>query len=324
MAKKIILAVLSVALVWYLLAQVDMRGVMRVAEGFPPGYIIAGFALFILGHLVRALRFSILLGGGVPMSGLFRIIALQTAAVGFLPFRAGEFSLMYLLKSEHGVDYAKGAAVLVLAKALDFLIVVSLFLVSTGILPVVPGVYRDILPWAGGAFFALAAGIFVLGRSRELYGMLPVFFREGPLAEGRFMDAVRKVLEGVEVIRSRKTLVLSLLSSLVLWMLLYGSNFLLIRGAGLDISLLGMVFLVTSMSLFVNLPIHSPGGFGTTESFWTIILVAMGVSKEQGIATGFACHIITIVYSAVFMLYGLGLIMKTKAADADAGGRVEP
>jgi len=310
LAKKIILTALSLALVVYLLKQFDARDVFRVIVDFPPGLLLAGFGTFICGHLVRALRIRVLLGEGVPVTGLFKVIALQTAAVGFIPFRAGEFSLMYLLKSEYGVEYARGAAVLVLSKAFDFLIVVCLFLVSTGILPVVPEFYRDMLPWAGGLLFVIVAGLFLMGSSRKVYAMLPSFFREGPLADSKLMDAVKRVFEGVEVIRSKKTLAGALAASLVLWIFLYGSNFLVIRCVGLELSFLEMVFLVTSMSLFANLPIHSPGGFGTTETFWTIVLVAMGVSKEQSIATGFASHIVTIAYLVVFMLYGLGMVWK--------------
>lgn len=310
MVKKIILIALSLGLVVYLLTQFDARELLKVISEFPPGYLAGGFALFVMGHFVRSLRIKILLGGGPPARGVFRIIALQTAAVGFLPFRAGEFSLMYLLKSEYGLEYPKGAAVLVLAKTFDFLVVVTLFLVSSSILPVVPEFYRELVPWAGGAFFVLALSIFLLGRSREIYSLLPAFFREGPLAEGAFMKAVKKVLEGVEVVRSRRTVAASLAVSLVLWLFLYGSNFLVIKGVRLELGLMEMVFLVTSMSLFANLPIHSPGGFGTTESFWTLVLVAMGVSKDTSIATGFASHIVTIAYVLVFMLYGMGLVWK--------------
>lgn len=322
MVKKIILTVLSLALVVYLLRQFDAAEVFTVIRGFPAGLLAGGFAMFVCGHLVRALRFRVLLGPGVPVTGMFKVIALQTAAVGFVPFRAGEFSLMYLLKSEYGVEYARGAAVLVLAKAFDFLIVVCLFLFSTGILPVVPPFYRDMLPWAGGLLFVTVAGLFVLGNSRSIYGMLPVLFREGPLASGRMMDAVKRVLEGVEVIRSKGTLAGALGTSLVLWVFLYGSNFLVIRGVGLDLTFMEMMFLVTSMSLFANLPIHSPGGFGTTESFWTVVLVAMGISTEQSIATGFASHIVTIAFAVVFMLYGLGMLWKRggmTGANAEAG-----
>jgi len=314
LAKKVILIVLSLGLVVYLMTQFDARELVRVVLDFPPAYLAGGFALFLIGHFVRSVRIGILLGGKLPVRGLFRIIALQTAAVGFIPFRAGEFSLMYLLKSEYNVEYSRGAAVLVLTKSFDFLVILTLFLVSAGILPVLPTFYRELLPLAGVAFFAVVVSIFLMGRSREIYAMLPSFFREGPLAEGAFAKSVKKVLEGVEVVRSKKTLAASIFVSLLLWCFLYGSNFLVIWGVGLKLSTLEMVFLVTSMSLFANLPIHSPGGFGTSESFWTIVLFAMGVPKETGIATGFASHIVTIGFALVFMLYGMGLIWKRERA----------
>ena len=71
--------------------------------------------------------------------------------------------------------------------------------------------------------------------------------------------------------------------------------------------------LSTSMSLLANLPIHSPGAFGTSETFWTLLLFALGVPKAVGIATGFAGHLVTIAFALVFMLYGLRLLKKKEA-----------
>jgi len=312
--KKAALVLVSVALVVYLLRQIDVREVYRVVAGFPPWCLLGGFGFFILGHLVRALRFGVLLKGRVPMRGLFTIIAVQTAAIVFLPLRAGEFSLMYLLKSEHDVDYPLGAAALVLSKALDFLVVVTLFFVSFHSLPYVPQFFRELLPWAGGLFFLTVLSLFMMGRSREIYARLPDYFKSGPLAEGRLMKNIKDVFKGAEVIRSKKTLAASLSVTLVLWLFLYGSNFFVLKGVGLNLTFLEMVFLTTSMTLFANLPIHSPGGFGTMESFWAVLLVAMGTPKSAAIATGFASHLVTLAFSLVFMLYGYRLLFGKKAA----------
>jgi len=312
--KKTALVIISLALVAYLLMQIDVREVFRVVVDFPPRYLLGGFLFFVAGHLVRAFRFKVLLNDKTPLKGLFSIIAVQTAAVGFLPLRAGEFSLMYMLNKEHGVEYPVGAAVLILSKALDFLVVVSLFFVSFSSLPAVPAFFRELLPWAGGLMFLTMLSLFLMGRSREIYARLPNFFKEGPLAEGALMANVKKVFKGAEVIRSKKTLAYSVLVTLVLWALLYGSNFFVLWGVGFKFSFIEMIFITTSMSLFANLPIHSPGGFGTLESFWTLLIVALGTSRQEAIATGFASHLVTIAFTLVFMLYGLRLIRKGQAA----------
>ena len=316
MVKKIILVLVSVALVAYLLHQINVRDVFRVVAQFPAIYMLGGFSFFVAGHLVRALRFKILLKDKAPLGGLFSIIAVQTAAAGFLPLRSGEFSLMYLLKREHDVEYPIGAAMLVLAKALDFLIVVSLFFISFGSFKGVPVFFKELLPWAGGLLFLTLVALVLLGRSREIYAKLPAFVKEGPLMDNRFMEAVKKVFVGAEVIRSKKTLAASLGITILLWVLLYGSNFFVLWGVGLKLTMLQMVFITTSMSLFANLPIHSPGGFGTLESFWTLLLLACCVPKEQGIATGFASHLVTIAFTLAFMLYGLSLIKKKRQLES--------
>ena len=313
MLKKIILVLFSVLLVVYLLRQIDPREMYRVIVNIKPAYLAAGLAMFVAGHLIRAYRFSILLNGKVPMKSLFSIIAVQTAAVGFMPFRSGEFSLIYLLKRDHDVEYPLGAATLILAKVLDFLVVVPLFFISFGSLSVIPEFFRELLPWAGGLFFLTLASLFMLGRGREIYAKLPNFFKEGPIPDSALMVSVKKVFKAAEVIRSKKTLAASLGVTVFLWVFLYGFTFLVYLGVGLKFSLLEMTFITTAMSIFSNLPIHSPGAFGTTESFWTLMLSALGVPKPMGIATGFATHIISILFTLLFMLYGLELVWKRKA-----------
>ncbi|MBI5696372.1 MAG: flippase-like domain-containing protein [Nitrospirae bacterium] len=312
MLKKAALILISLALAAFLLSQIDVREVWRVVVDFPPKYLAAAFTSFVLGHLVRAVRFKVLLRADIPMKSLFHIIAVQTAAIVYLPLRAGEFSLMYMLKKEHGVEYPVGAAILILSKALDFLVVVSLFFVSISALPVVPEFYRELMPWAGALFFATVASLFLMGRSREIYARMPNWFREGPLAEGVFMTNVKKVFKGAEVIRSKETLALSLLVTALLWVLLYGSNFFVLWGVGLDLTVMQMIFLTTSMTLFANIPIHSPGGLGTMEAFWTLLLVALGSTKDMAIATGFASHLVTFAFSLVFLLYGYRLLIRQK------------
>ncbi len=315
MLKKSVLILVSIALVVYLMRQINVREVFTALLRVPPNYLLAAFTLFILGHFSRALRFKILLRDRATLGGLFSIESVHTAAIGFMPLRSGEFSFLYLVKKEYGIEYPVGAAALVLGKALDFMVVVGLFFLSFSYLPHVPPFFRDLLPWAGGLFFAAAALLVLLGRSRKVYSALPAFFREGPLMNNVLMNNVKKVFKGAEVIKSRSTIALSLLATLLTWTMLYGSSFILYRGIGLNLTFLEIIFITTSFTLFTNLPIHSPGGFGTIESFWTLLLVALGVPKTEAIATGFATHLINIGFTLLFMLYGLKLIRK---------GRLEP
>ncbi len=316
MIKRSVLILASIALVVYLMRQINVREVFTALLKVPPQYLFAAFALFMLGHFSRALRFKILLGDKTTLGGLFSIESVHTMAIGFMPLRSGEFSFLYLVKKEYGIEYPVGAAALVLGKALDFMVVVALFFFSFRSLPNVPVFYRELLPWAGGLFFAVAALLVLLARSRQVYSVLPAFFREGRLMSSALMGNVKKVFKGAEVIKSRSTVVLSLLATLLTWTLLYGSGFILYRGIGLKLTFFEITFITTSFTLFTNLPIHAPGGFGTIESFWTLLLVAFGVPKTFAIATGFATHLINIGFALLFMLCGLRLVRKARLRPA--------
>ena len=146
MIKKSVLILVSIALVVYLARQINVREVFTALLKVPPRYLLAAFVLFILGHFSRALRFRILLKDKTTLGGLFSIESVHTAALGFMPLRSGEFSFLYLVKKEYGIEYPVGAAALVLGKALDFMVVVALFVLSFSELPHVPPFFRDLLP----------------------------------------------------------------------------------------------------------------------------------------------------------------------------------
>jgi len=52
------------------------------------------------------------------------------------------------------------------------------------------------------------------------------------------------------------------------------------------------------------LPIQGIGGFGTLEGSWAISFMAMGVTKEAAISSGFVMHIISIIYLAILFIIG--------------------
>ena len=77
-----------------------------------------------------------------------------------------------------------------------------------------------------------------------------------------FAQNVKKVFKGAEIIRSKKTLVMSLLTTLLIWVMLYGSSYLLYWGIGLKLTLLEMTFITTSFSIFANRLSTAPAASG--------------------------------------------------------------
>ena len=60
------------------------------------------------------------------------------------------------------------------------------------------------------------------------------------------------------------------------------------------------------------IPIQGIAGFGTQEGFWVFAFVPLGVSLDKAISSGFAFHIVMIMYFLILGVYGWIKIKKTE------------
>jgi uncharacterized membrane protein YbhN (UPF0104 family) len=72
-----------------------------------------------------------------------------------------------------------------------------------------------------------------------------------------------------------------------------------LRGFGIEISFLKVVFGSTIAVLANALPISGIGNWGTLEAGWAAGFLMVGLSKEKAIATGFGVHIVIFVVCVV-------------------------
>jgi uncharacterized membrane protein YbhN (UPF0104 family) len=65
-----------------------------------------------------------------------------------------------------------------------------------------------------------------------------------------------------------------------------------------------VIFASTFAILTTVLPFQGLGNFGTLEAGWTLGFVAVGVSREMAISSGFTYHFVIILYFVVWGLWG--------------------
>jgi uncharacterized membrane protein YbhN (UPF0104 family) len=74
------------------------------------------------------------------------------------------------------------------------------------------------------------------------------------------------------------------------------------------------VFLASTILFMLSiLPIQGIGGFGTFEGSWAVSFMAVGVSKEAAISSGFLSHIFGIF--CILILFIIGFILQQKKLD---------
>lgn len=321
--KGLLLSILiSAGIVFLLLRLTDVSPsvVLETLRGASPVALALGLILHICTYLLRSVRFRLLIHSARPSLGsLFEIVTVHNLMNHILPFRAGELSYVYLIRSLHGVPVPEGLGTLAICRIMD-LMAFALFYPIAIILLYFQGFafpsYVWIVLWTVvPLFFFLAALLVVLAlRGKALVGFLRRLARRSPGSGSgptdRILDKLEEIASSFEHLGARKVYLGAFLLSLAILGIIYLAVYILLAGMGYPMQMLLVIFCSTLASLGQLLPLYSFGGFGTLEAGWTVGCVMAGFSKEMGMASGLSFHIIVLGYVLVMGLYGLARIGK--------------
>ena len=105
-----------------------------------------------------------------------------------------------------------------------------------------------------------------------------------------------------DAIHSRRGYVPVTLLTTLSWLMAFWVFYAFMRGFGISISFLNVIF-GSSVALFVNaLPISGLGNWGILEAGWAAGFLLVGLAKEKAIATGFGVHILLFIITGVLAL----------------------
>ncbi|RLI87096.1 MAG: hypothetical protein DRO76_02845 [Candidatus Altiarchaeales archaeon] len=311
MKKKIILpAVVTILLLAVLLSQIDIRDILLVISSISPIYVLLGFILYSISYLLRTLRFDILLDGKVGIKDLFSIVCIHNMSNNLFPARTGEFSYVYLLKKVEKIQTSEGIATLMLARIFDFISIFLLFFISTFMVKDLPLIVSNAIL---GVTLLLALVVLFLISSLyygdKLVKIVKDFCSKLGLMKFHLMEflleKMGETVNGFNSIRSKNTILYSLIFSIFIWSSLYSMNYVLLKGMNMNIDL-WIVILGSTFSIFTTiLPIQSIGGFGTMEGAWAISFISLGIPKEMAIASGFGVHIVLFLYFLIWGFFGI-------------------
>lgn len=299
--------IITVILVSTLLSQIQIADVITTLVSIDPLYLIVGFVLYICSYFLRALRFHILLNGEVGIWDLFNIVCVHNMVNSILPARTGELSYIYLLKKLHNKNTGEGIATLFVVRVFDFISISSLFFISILMMHNLPEIIMKAV-WVIAGFMILIVifSITLLYSGESFLNIVRRFFRKFNLDKKYFADYLlrkgKEVVENFKKIKNNGKIIEIAIVSIAIWLSAYSLAYMLLTGMKIPLNFF-QVLLASTFSLFTTvLPIQGIGGFGTYEGGWTIGFIAMGLTKEVAISSGFAYHIIIIAY---FVILGL-------------------
>ena len=258
------------------------------------------FAAFYFSFVVRTVRWEILLrntGERNRFGELFHIIILAWFANCVLPAKMGDFYRAYLLRQQTEVSGSKGLGTIFSERALDFLVLMSLLVVS-GLASFQATVPERFVP-AFIVGLVIAAGL--------IAGLIVIRYSEGRLSRylpERLRDAAARFKHGLlSAFAGRLPLLLGL--TVLVWMAESTRLFLVVQALPLHISLslAQIMFIALVASLLTTIP-ALPGGLVLVEGGIIAVLVFFGLSASQALSVAILDRLIS-----YWSLIAVGLVV---------------
>ena len=289
-----------------LLRQVDggeLRSALGAAEA---GWLIAGFAVYLVALWLRGLRWRLVLRGTAELStgDATALVVIGYAANNVLPVRIGELVRAQLLHDRHGADRLAGLGTIVVERVLDGL-VLALFLVGTIALAGGNDVLRVLAAGMAAAFVVLGLGLLALGpavarnpqRLAWLLGFAPARFRV------RVQPWAERLLGGMTGVRSAGAWSAVTALTVASWAGEAAMYWLVGIGLGLELDPLLYLGVCGAANLAIAVP-SSSGGIGPFEYFAREVVVVFGAGVAAGTAYAIALHALLLI-----PIVALGLLL---------------
>ena len=309
---KLLTIFITIVLVAILLSHIQISTIIITLTGVNVIYLLMGFALYVLSYFFRTLRFYILLDKKVCLKNLFSIVCVHNMTNNLLPARTGELSYVYFLKKTHNISIKDGVATLLFARIFDFIAICLIFIISMSFLTNVPEMILQI-KWI--VVMALLLTIVVMGvfifYCEKAINLLKFYFYD--IAKIKLVNKLFTQLYEISRrlnTQGNKKIAYTFSLSFMIWFSSFLMGYLIITDMGIQLDIWALLIGLTFTVLISILPVHGVGGFGTMEGAWPVIFISLGVGKELAISTGFAYHIVIIIFTLLTGIYGLIILKK--------------
>lgn len=305
---KFISVIITFILLVLLFSQIKVGDIIKILYNIDPIYLVLGFILYLISHVLKALRFYVLLHREVSIKDLFSIVCIHTLAVNIFPARSGELSYIYLLNKNSNKNIKDGASTLILARILDIIAILILFFISIIMAKNLPDIIAKTIPLI--VFLAIIIVTILLmliyNLKKITHNLKKVSFHLQLNDKKSMKYIINKMDEFAEsnFHVDQKQFILSAIISVGIWIVLYSVIYIVVIAMDINIGFVAFLLATTFYLMISILPIQGIGGFGTFEGSWALSFMSVGVIKESAISSGFIIHIVFILYMIILALFG--------------------
>lgn len=304
---------LSIVFAYLALRDVDLDSLAEALRGQEYVYLLPSGAVLGVGVLLRAWRWQLLFEPAARprLAHVTSALLIGYLFNSILPARAGELARVLALGRRTGLSRAQVLGTVVLERAFDVLALVGLLVAAAPFLPPVDWLTAAAVlgAVAGAALLVVAASIRRYGTRAARILLRPVAWlpRVGP---ERAEAMARSFVTGLVGITASRVLLSALAVTVLSWLVLAGSIWLLLLGADVEASFGVALLTLIATNLVLVLP-SSPAALGAFEAAVVVALGAYGVERAEALSFALVLHALNLF---PYLLLGyVAVVLHTRA-----------
>lgn len=296
----------SVLAVYFISTQIDLADLGHAFQTARYEYVMLCAGLLAAGLVTRAVRWQLLLNGGLPFWRAFHIMNISYLVNGVIPLRIGELARVFLAaRAEPPVPAFQSASTIIVERLLDLLAVIGLIA-----LVVIAGPLPDEIRTAALALapLALVGFLMLVGLAMQRQRALRLaerLVRRMPRFERLDITGrLSNFLNGLEPLTRPAALFNAILWTAISWGLSVTAGYILMFAFYPQASWVTTYLFIAAAALAIAVP-AVPGNVGTYELSIMFALGATGYGEPESTALAFA----VVVHGVNLMVYALlGLV----------------
>lgn len=315
---KIASLIVSVVLMVWILAQIDLAEFLRMTSEVPLWALAGALITYVLLNLFRSYRFRTFMPQPHPsIPDLMPIVLYHNFLTRVLPFKTGEISYVVLVNRYLKQPVSEGISSLLSARLFELALVILGG--AFGMLTVAAEDQRVLV-------FALLIGALIVYILALYYSgaLLRFFARQwtrlvAPRLMHRFPKLEHRIEEKLNVFAGQFDRIHNprlLLSACILSTLTYSMSmsfdYILMRGLGVDAPV-GVLVTIISIRMFLEAAPIAVSGFGVVEGGFAFGLVTMaGMDVSEAAAIGFFLHMAQVIIAMLVGMAGWLILARFK------------
>jgi uncharacterized membrane protein YbhN (UPF0104 family) len=315
----IISAILSVALLAYLLWNLDWE-ILRVAfADIRWGWLAVALLAYLINIFLRALRFrNLIYSRPVQWLELVPVSALHNILMYLMPAKTGDVTYIFLAKDRLDVSLTEGTATLFAARFYDFSVVAALMAV---LLPL----SRDEIPdwifipamlFCGLVLLATLGVLLFLKFQKPNHEDTEAQRKSNNGFRGsmsRWFKIWEKFIAGLREIQQHGAHGRVALLTAGIWLCVYSNFYFATKSMGLPVAFYHIAIISMVMIPLTLLPLQGFANLGTHEIGWTSVLVAFDYPYKTALAIAAGSHfvlLLSVLVSGGLAFFGAQFFLK--------------